>query len=71
MYKKYKIKKRLKLEEEYGNINPIITNEEKETIINKYKKSHNLTEEDMEDIEFNNIFNKKILFDRAINIKKK
>ena len=49
----------------YGNIDIKLKPEEKTKII--IKKSHNITDEDYEEVNFNDIFNKHILFDRALN----
>ena len=51
----------------YGNVDIKLKPEEKNKIINNYKKSHNITDEDYENVNFNDIFNKNILFARALN----
>ena len=56
-----------KLIEDFGDIKLKLTNQEKNNIINNYKSLHNLNDEDMEEINFNDIFNNKILFERALN----
>ena len=56
-----------KLLEDFGDIKIELTNEEKDKIINNYKNRHNLDEEEIENINFKEIFNNRILFDRALN----
>ena len=56
-----------KLIETYGEIELNLINAQKNNIITKYKNSHNLTEEEFQEIDFKDIFNNKILFDRAMN----
>ena len=56
-----------KLIETYGEIKLKLTNAQKNNVIKKYKNSYNLTEEEFQDIEFKDIFNNKILFERAMN----
>ena len=51
----------------YGNIDIKLKPEEKTKLINNYKKSHNITDEEYEKLNFKDIFNKNILFDRALN----
>ena len=51
----------------YDEIELKLTNAQKNNIIKKYKNSHNLTEEEYQDIDFKDIFNNKILFERAMN----
>ena len=57
-----------KLIETYGEIKIKLTKDQKNNIIKKYKNSHNITEEEFQDIEFKDIFNNKILFERAMNV---
>ena len=56
-----------KLIETCSEIKLKLTNAQKNNIIKKYKNSHNIIKEEFQDIEFKNIFNNKILFERAMN----
>ena len=56
-----------KLLVDYPNIKLTLTNNEKSDIINKYKKVHELTDEELEEIDFNKILNIKILLKRILS----
>ena len=44
-----------KLIEDYPDIKITLNPKEKKQLIEKYKKAHNLTEEELEDLDFNDI----------------